>query len=96
MYSGEQIKMALVVEPGKLIFFLCNTGQDQDQDSLLVKRRNDNHSPVYSVGFFSCSEKNDKLCLRLSVYIEVLLQKYVSLYKTITRMLEEFAESFIT
>ena len=28
---------------------LCNTGedqdQDQDQDSLLVKRRNDNHSP---------------------------------------------------
>ena len=22
-----------------------NCGQDQDQDSLLVKRRNDNHSP---------------------------------------------------
>ena len=42
--TGIKMKFSMTVPNGKVMCVSCRD-QDQDQDSLLVKRRNDNHSP---------------------------------------------------
>ena len=43
--SGFNVTIYLPAFCFSFLFFLLSVYQDQDQDSLLVKRRNDNHSP---------------------------------------------------